>query len=95
MKTILRVPTMEQYAYIEVEFDSDADGAFDEYKKLTALVKGEDRAGLSTVDWNGALDVYLETNELPDGAELYGRMSKIQQTIIQELKKSFKRTRSD
>lgn len=44
---ILRVPTAEQYAYIEAEFDGSPEEAFAEYQRLTALVQGKQEGGFT------------------------------------------------
>lgn len=92
MKTILRIPTAETYAYLETEFEGSAEEAFEEYKRLTAIVKGEAGTGLDSKVWNGVLDEYLTTSRIANGADLYAQMSKDQQMVMQEIKKSHKRT---
>ena len=39
MKYSLRIPTNEQFAFIEAEFEGDSEGAVDAYNTLTRLVK--------------------------------------------------------
>lgn len=46
MKYILRIPTKEQYAYIEAEYEGDADGAVAAYQELTRAVQGGTGVGM-------------------------------------------------
>lgn len=95
MSYTLRVPTSEQYAYIEQTFDGTQEEAVEEYKNLTSLVKGYSGSGLETKQFNKCLDEYITTGTLIDGADLYATMSKSQQDVFQELKKAFKRINKD
>lgn len=88
MKATFRIPTKE-YAYIElneVEVES-AEDAHSKYQELEKIVSGQ--VGLSSKDWNEALDKYLSTNALT--SDEYALMSVEQKRIIQEIKKSVKR----
>lgn len=87
---ILRIPTADPYAYIEVQFDGTADEAFEEYKRLTSLVKGG--AGLERKDFIKVLDEYLTTKTLSGDPGVLAEMSDDQLLVIQEIKKSFART---
>lgn len=85
MKTTLRIPTTEQYAYCEFEFEGTAEEAIAEYHRLTALVSGG--TGMDTKDFNKVLDKYL----WDDGTmkeEEYHAMNLSQQEIIQTIKRS-------
>lgn len=88
----LRVPTSEPYAYIEADFEGDAEGAVEEYKRLTALVKNEGGAGVPITQFNALLDEYLSTGTIKNGGDVWENMSKEQQVVFQEIKKSRKRT---
>lgn len=67
MKHHLRVPTKEQYAYIESEFDGTLEEAVAEYRRLTALVQGKDDGFVKvetftgeTILWNAELHEYRD-----------------------------------
>jgi hypothetical protein len=89
--TILRIPTADPYAYIEVQFDGTPDEAFDEYKRLTALVKGG--AGLERKDFIAILDDYLKTGQMTGDPGILSEMSDDQQLVISEIRKSFGRNK--
>lgn len=82
----LRIPTI-QYGYIETHFEGTAEEAFAEHDRLINIHNGE--FGIPTKDFNAALDEYL--SEGTGTTETYMKMSKYQQTIIQEIKKSLAR----
>ena len=86
MKYTLRIPTVK-YGYIETEFEGSAEEAFAEHDRLIALHNGG--FGISQDEFNDCLDEYLSKGT--GSTEKYLAMSKEQQTIIQEIKKSFKR----
>ncbi len=86
-KAQLRIPTTEQYAYIEVTVEATPSGIYDAYQELTDMFKAKE--GLPQKDFNAALDRYLK-----DGTgetETYLKMSPKQQQVFQEIKKAFKR----
>lgn len=87
MKSIIRVP-LDQYAYTEVEFEGTEKQIIEKYRELTNLYKNEG-IGIPTKDFNFALDTYLGTNNISE--ETYNSMSLPQQSVIQEIKKAFKR----
>jgi len=85
MKTTLRIPTLEQYAYCEFEFEGTAEEAIVEYRRLTKLISGG--VAMDTRDFNKVLDKYL----WGDGTmkeEEYNTMDLSQQEIIQTIKRS-------
>lgn len=49
MKYTLRIPTKEQYAYIEAEYEGDADGAVAAYQELTRAVQGGTGVGMKVL----------------------------------------------
>lgn len=59
MKYTLRIPTTEQYAYIEAELDGSYTSAevIDEYRQLTKLVQGG--FGLDDKAWRILVDKYM------------------------------------
>lgn len=85
IKAQLRIPTNEQYAYIEVSVEGTPDEIVEEYKQLTKLIKGGNE-GLERKEWNKVLDTYLWDCTMV--AEEYERMSDNQRSVIQEIKKS-------
>lgn len=54
----LRVPTEEQYAYINFQFEGTSEDAIDEYRRLTELVKGG--TGWSEKDFNTFMENMIE-----------------------------------
>lgn len=85
-KYTLRIPTV-QFGYIETEFEGTAEEAFEEHDRLNKIHNGG--FGISQAEFNKALDRYLV-----DGTgetQIYTEMSKEQQFVFQEIKKSFKR----
>ncbi len=86
----LRIPTADQYAYIEVPFDGTADDAFVEYQRLTAMVRGGE--GLEPKAFNAILDEYLTTDKITGDPGMVSDMSLDQQMIIQSIKRSRART---
>jgi len=92
MKATLRIPTAEQYAYIEVQVDGTSDEIVGAYEEMTKAVKGGE--GLSDKEYNAWTDKYItgggdgmDSNDL----ELYHKMDKEQQSHIQWMKRSLKR----
>ena len=86
-KSKLRIPTSDQYAYIEVDFEGTPEDTISAYYEFTKLVKPAE--GLSAKDFNQALDRYL--TEPTGDTDTYLKMSKFQKDVIQEVKKAFKR----
>lgn len=82
---ILRIPTADPYAYIEVQFEGTPDEAFVEYQRLTTIVKGG--TGLEPREFNRVLDQYLWGDGHMQAHE-YEEMNLDQQTIIQVIKRS-------
>ena len=86
-KSTLRVPTGEQYAYIEIDFSGTPEQIVSAYYEFTKLVKPAE--GLPSKEFNKALDRYL--TEHTGDTDTYLRMSRSQQDVFQEVKKAFKR----
>jgi len=85
-KAKLRIPT-EMYAFVEVEVEGTPTEIATAYREFTKEINGGE--GIPTKEFNNALDQYLK-----DGTgltEIYLSMSKPQQAIFQEIKKSIKR----
>ena len=99
LKIIHHVPT-ESFGFTEVE--QEVGGLLDEemvsYEDVKASVMPKTAStseyastveGLPHLDWNKVLDGYLTVGTMP--SEVYEKMSKVQQGVIQEIKKHFKR----
>lgn len=91
MKATLRIPTKEQYAFIEIESEIEsAEEAVIAYREINNLIQGG--TGLVDKDFNRVIDQYLTEEKII--TEDYLAMSVEQKKIIQEIKKSFKRIKS-
>ena len=87
----IRIPT-DQYAYIEIETEGTPDDIIATYRSLkNAYNCGE---GLLDKDWRMVLDRYLWEDGKMEQSQ-YESMSEIQQLVIQEIKKSKKRSKYD
>lgn len=86
IKATLRIPTEEQYAYIELQMDVESeDAAVEAYKRVTGLVKAQ-AGGLPQKDWNRLLDQYRTSGSMhPEDHE---KMNRAQSWLIHELDKS-------
>ena len=99
MKTLYHIPT-EQYGFIEVEADVYDTRSYEDVKAL--YIKSitppnspnSPEMGIPTKEFNQALDEFLTTNTLKDGANLYEQMSLPQRSVFQEIKKSLARISS-
>ena len=93
MKVTFRIPAKETYGYIEIEQESTLENIpelLELYDKTIQAYKGENtNVGLSDKDFNQALDTYL--SEGTGDTEQYMLMSKDQQNVFQQIKKSLKR----
>lgn len=88
MKYTLRIPTKDQYAYLEAVEDFDTpEAAFEAYTAISATVRGENGEGLPVSDWNRVIDGILAgTGKL--AAEEWEVMNEKQRWFLNELKKS-------
>lgn len=101
MKITYRIPSKGPYGFVEIEKEitvidkthalAEEILVVEQLEQLMALQKGESGEGLTTKEFNAALDEYLKTNSLKNGTELYAKMSLPQQACFQEIKKSLKR----
>lgn len=95
MKVTYRIPTKDQYAFVEITEEHDGATPFEHrvrYDELREAFLGEKKpTGLDTKTFNACLDEFCKTNKLSNGTELYYAMSPEQQMVFQELKKCFKR----
>jgi hypothetical protein len=89
MTNTLRIPTNDQYGFIEVQFEGTPDEAYEEYRRLVALVKGG--GGLERKEFIAILDEYLTTKKLSGDPGVLSQMNDDQQLVIQEIKKSYAR----
>lgn len=91
MKTTLRLPTAEQYAYIELEIDAEnIESAVAEYHNAMRAIKGG--GGLDEKEYNAFIDRYLlgEKNHVED----YEKMDDKQKDFIQTIKRSLARIKA-
>lgn len=89
-KATLRIPTDEQYAYVEIDVTGTPSEILEQYNTLTGLVKAND--GLPVKEWNAIVDAYLLGNGMTvDGHE---GMGKAQVWFIHELDKAFGRLKA-
>lgn len=95
MKYTLRIPTA-QYAYIECEFEGEAEEAIREHNRLLDLYnasqKAENTPNLEPKDWMRVLDTYLVENYVEE--EDYTNMSDKQRLLINEIKKALNRIKA-
>ncbi len=90
MNVTLRIPTQDQYAFVEVVFEDkkvSPETVKEEYDKYIQAFKVN--GGLPPKEWNAALDRYL--NDATGETATYLAMSPEQQRVIQEIKRAFKR----
>lgn len=99
MKITHHIP-QEQFGYTEIEYEIGSEkeivlDAIQSYHALKGAKQAQDSEYASTVEglphleWNKVLDGYLTVGTMP--SEVYEKMSKVQQGVIQEIKKHFKR----
>lgn len=84
-KATLRVPTAEQYAYIELHVEDTPEGILEAYNRITGLVKAQEN-GLPQKEWNELLDNYLLGKGIP--ADMGEKMGKAQSWLIHEFDKA-------
>jgi hypothetical protein len=83
MKHLLRVPTNEQYAYIEAEYEGDANGAVEAYLSLTAAVRGGSGVGIKKLAQ--IIHEYCTTGVIVNGGDLDFSLN--EKTLLGEIKK--------
>lgn len=86
MKATLRLP-LEQYAFVEIQEEGTPEEIRDAYESLKIAFSSG--SGLETKEWNTTLDRYLAEAKMDE--EMYAKMSKTQQNIVQEIKRAMKR----
>lgn len=97
MKAHIRIPTNEQYAYIELETEVNGSrDAVELYNEAMGHFKPSvgvtTTTGLVSTLFNPILDRYLNGESMT--SEEYESMDSSQQRVIQEIKKAFKRIKS-
>lgn len=88
MKYTLHVP-VEQYGFIQVDDIPTREEAILEYKKVAADFINE---GLDPKEFNAILDDLLDDRSISGDPGSIEKMSPAQRFVINEIKKSFKRT---
>ena len=92
--TTLRIPTPEQYSYVEIAIEGDLtpkDVANLYWDYTMAFKPKPEPSGLDDKTLNATLDEYLQTSSVKNGTELWEKMNPAQQAIFQAIKKSLKR----
>lgn len=87
MKSKIHIPTIE-FGYIEIDFHGTPEEIVDKHNEILSLIKFNPQ-GLQPKEFNIALDKYL--NEGKVDSEVYMGMSREQQNILQNIKRSFNR----
>lgn len=89
-RATLRIPTAEQYAYIEITVEDTPESILDAYRDFTRKVKGSE--GLQEKDFSKFIDQYLlgQSNHV----EEYQKMSDEQKRTVQIIKRSLARLKS-
>lgn len=88
MKYLAHVP-VEHYGFISVETDSAEDAVL-EYERIKKLFK--DKSGIPALKFNEIVDEYIHTRKIQNGGDIWEDLSFEQKLVINEIKKSFKRT---
>jgi hypothetical protein len=92
MKHTLRIPTTEQYAYIEAELDCTPEEAVQTYHNLTNLVKGVP-AGLSDAEFRALYDAVASGTPVQGDPGIIEQLSPNQRFALNEAKKFIKRNK--
>jgi len=83
---------VEMYGYIGFSEAETPEQALDAYRAIQDVVKPRPTNELPKKEFDEVLDIYLTTGQIPNGADLYEKMSPEQQGLIQAIKRSKKRT---
>jgi hypothetical protein len=86
----VRVPTADQYAYIEVQATGTREEIHGIYQEFMTMVRGGN--GLEPKEFNAILDEYLVTNKITGDPGMVSAMNIDQSSIIQAIKRSRART---
>ena len=87
MKYILHYP-VESFGYCETEFEGTIEEARVAYQEISRAFQAN-LEGLPRLEWNKLLDKYVNTATMEQYE--YDSLSEDQKSMIQELKKCFKR----
>lgn len=94
MRTTLRIPTKEQFAFVEIEIDAPDSFTTEQVKAVyddyTAVFTGKGGEGLPDQEWRDVIDHYLSGKPFVGDTimEQIGRMSEKQSFCMNEIKKS-------
>jgi len=88
-KAQLRIPTNEQYAYIEPTVEGTPEEIVDAYYTFTDAVKNKE--GLPRNEFNEIFDLVVQGKPIAGDPGILEQMSPAQRWGINEAKKSYKR----
>lgn len=77
-----------EYCFADVPFEGTNEEAIVEAQHLQQYALSK---GLTSEEFNSALEGYLTSQKMANGAEIWEKMSPWQRAVFQELKKAFKR----
>lgn len=96
MKATLRIPTNEQFAFVEIEFLETSQSTpitpevvSEAYNAFTRVFKAQ--GGIPEKDFNKLLDEYISTKTIVNGQDVYEKLSPAQRDVIQAIKRSYQR----
>lgn len=90
MKVTYRIPTKEQFAFVEIEMDVNQKGnppelLFKQYREFIAEAQGKITAGLSEKDFVKVFCEYAQTGAIVDGGNY--EFSDAQKVLMGEMRK--------
>ncbi len=91
-KTTLRIPTRDQYAFVELVLEDvtpqEAKEYYDNWKESFL----NEETSLPAKDFSLFIDCYISTGHPPEGGlQLWEEMDKNQKVVVNEIKKYFSR----
>ncbi len=86
MKATLRIPTLEMYAYIELEVEGTPDDIYAQYREWTDRVRSGSSIG--DKEFNNILDQLIEKQSIASDPGVMEQMSGDQRMLIQAIKRS-------
>ena len=87
----IRIP-IEQYSFIELDFEGSAEDTLNEYRRLTQMATGG--VGMDTKDFNKVIDQLIEKQSIEGDPGMVESMNIEQQTLLQAIKRSQARIKS-
>jgi len=90
-KAILRIPTTEQYAYVEVQVEGTPSEIADLYREYTDAMTGGE--GLNVQAWAKVRDHYALTGQI--AVEDHEICNKLQRYILGQFKKALKKVNQE